>query len=457
MSQRNNFQRDKMIYKNLMKAKKLINKDKVDDGLRILGQLKPYDPNRYSASIHGNAAYGFYRKERYKMAINQGLKALKFDRTKTWVILYIAKSNLKLGRVDQAKKWFNQYVKQAKDAKEAKSRSQISSQELVYYYLDKADEFMKKRKRVQAKLLLEEATKLPQNKHTHYVHGKLAYVFLRLGSPDGAIREAMIANQLAPKDPYYMRYLASAYSKKGEFDSAIQWYQAYAKKVKSSEKKKFALAEIQNLTDDKEYAKSPSANNPDYLDELARLNIWSRDNMPIKVFIPIADEVKGYRKNFPQLFFEALQSWRVASGNKLSFQLLAKPEGANLTLNWTANTISRERKGRTRTDTAGISRSTTIRNESSPYPIIQSTVISIRTVDEYKQNPLSDDEIKSVCLHEIGHSLGLAGHSRNPRDIMYFSEASKIPSLTKRDKATIFRLYQNYPPVFSQTDSLKVN
>jgi predicted Zn-dependent protease len=56
----------------------------------------------------------------------------------------------------------------------------------------------------------------------------------------------------------------------------------------------------------------------------------------------------------------------------------------------------------------------------------------------------SVNEIKGVCLHEIGHALGLNGHSPNSDDIMYCSETnneSKIPQLTARDLATLKKLY----------------
>ncbi len=58
--------------------------------------------------------------------------------------------------------------------------------------------------------------------------------------------------------------------------------------------------------------------------------------------------------------------------------------------------------------------------------------------------PPSVNEIKGVCLHEIGHALGLNGHSPNSNDIMYCSETgseSRRPQLTVRDLATLKKLY----------------
>ena len=58
----------------------------------------------------------------------------------------------------------------------------------------------------------------------------------------------------------------------------------------------------------------------------------------------------------------------------------------------------------------------------------------------------SKEDIRETALHEIGHALGLAGHSLNPNDVMYFASASierKISELSSRDKNTIRKLYAN--------------
>jgi predicted Zn-dependent protease len=59
---------------------------------------------------------------------------------------------------------------------------------------------------------------------------------------------------------------------------------------------------------------------------------------------------------------------------------------------------------------------------------------------------LPDAEMRTVCLHEIGHALGLFGHSTNNEDIMFFcGTPSSTGALTERDRQTIGHLYQAYP------------
>jgi predicted Zn-dependent protease len=50
--------------------------------------------------------------------------------------------------------------------------------------------------------------------------------------------------------------------------------------------------------------------------------------------------------------------------------------------------------------------------------------------------------IKAAALHEIGHALGIWGHSSVTSDTLYFSQVANPPSISIRDINTIKRIYQ---------------
>jgi predicted Zn-dependent protease len=53
----------------------------------------------------------------------------------------------------------------------------------------------------------------------------------------------------------------------------------------------------------------------------------------------------------------------------------------------------------------------------------------------------ADGVMLSVARHEIGHAIGLWGHSPNPEDIMYFSQVKRPPLISSRDLRTLARVY----------------
>lgn len=55
--------------------------------------------------------------------------------------------------------------------------------------------------------------------------------------------------------------------------------------------------------------------------------------------------------------------------------------------------------------------------------------------------PAEVADVYRMALHEVGHALGLGGHSPDPTDVMYESVAGSITGPSARDRATLAALY----------------
>ena len=51
-------------------------------------------------------------------------------------------------------------------------------------------------------------------------------------------------------------------------------------------------------------------------------------------------------------------------------------------------------------------------------------------------------QLEATLRHELGHALGLWGHSRNPEDALYYSQTSAPPPVSPRDVATLCQVYR---------------
>ena len=181
----------------------------------------------------------------------------------------------------------------------------------------------------------------------------------------------------------------------------------------------------------------PSAS--DYYGEIAESSESERWNsFPIKVWIgnvPSANWAQGAR--------EACNIWQ----SMLPLELTAEPEEADIRFDWEAGTDVEGAVGE-EIDWVQFRR---VGNE------LTGRKVAFISVDLSRR--WSKDEMRAIVLHEMGHALGIRGHSDSKGDIMYWqvqekSHQVRIPGVyypfawktlvskpSQRDLNTLIRLY----------------
>lgn len=149
---------------------------------------------------------------------------------------------------------------------------------------------------------------------------------------------------------------------------------------------------------------------------------------PLTVFIQSGQGVKEFRPEFEEALREAFEDWSEATNNKFVFVIQEKEDKPDITVSWTDDLHAPEfsaEAGDTHLQAGPEGMST--------------AKIRLLTVDPFKEAPLGKEQLHAVCLHEIGHALGLQGHSGNEADIMF--PILKEDSVSARDRDTLLALY----------------
>lgn len=178
--------------------------------------------------------------------------------------------------------------------------------------------------------------------------------------------------------------------------------------------------------------KTEQSSGDNYLAAVAGSNLlkWKLDK-PISVFVKDGTSVPGYRTEYEESLRQAFDEWTQATDGKIRFSFIQDPSVARMSVVWTDDLHAPAM-----TAEAGVARTAFGANG------IESAEILLLTLDPLKDGPLGKNRLFNTCLHEIGHALGLQGHSPHEEDIMS-STLIVQQGLSPRDIRTINALYSD--------------
>ena len=337
---------------------------------------------------------------------------------------------------------------------QSKGQSSLSAQ--AHSLLQDGIDSMRHNRNQEAALKLEKAVALapdsPEARHS------LALVLAKLGRMNDAVLAMRKAIELRPDSGSSWLTLGGFYQASGNITEALATYQTFLerfpdhamkrkvealKEALQSEQKQATRQENQDKAlQDASAASaistapvaSPPEPNDDYLSAMMTRGVtrWSRDRIPVTVFIHDGTSVPGYRSSFANILRRSFADWAAASNTQVMFKFVNSPQEARLQCFWT-NRL---------TDLANPAEAADARLVMDEDGICQAE-IWLLTQAVSKTMPLTDNYFRLVCLHEIGHGLGLSGHTTNPDDVMFFSAGCKDAwkELSGRDCRSIKRLY----------------
>lgn len=161
----------------------------------------------------------------------------------------------------------------------------------------------------------------------------------------------------------------------------------------------------------------------DYLDDVPDATPWLK---PYNIRVYIASNTgKEY------VLKSAFQQWDDATHKLVNFSYVNSQDQADIVIKFVENYD---------TNALGLTR-------YKDYSTSVKKYLKKAEVEVALKNPgggsFDDKQLLSVSLHEIGHALGIRGHSKNKTDIMYFSDESyRHGQISKRDVNTLKKIYR---------------
>lgn len=302
-----------------------------------------------------------------------------------------------------------------------------------------------------AKLLsaCEIAPDLPQ------AHHQFGIALAKLGENEQAINEFSQAIKLDPNVAASWLNLAAVYQTSGNIEQAKVTYQEFLNRFPKDKDVNKIRALVESLNIAASAFTQPSSNvaqitnedtnkiinqktnsgkDDDYYLEVSGRGIWlwPKDCMPLRIYIERAKAGNGASDEYITILKDAFRDWAVASKGIIDINFVDSTGKADIICTWSRDS--------TKFKNSSEAANTRVYAKNGK---LYKGQVEILTISSEDSRPITSNQARATSLHEVGHILGLTGHSNNLNDIMYISANLKDSwaNLSYRDINTLLRLY----------------
>lgn len=269
------------------------------------------------------------------------------------------------------------------------------------------------------------------------LHWNYAKILYQKGDYQRAYFEARQASTMSPSTANFYITLGNAALKAGKKRESLEALRTYLKLDPGSGNAGMVRDFIKTIESEFIVEKPGDPISPPgtYLAEATIRGVthWALDKMPLKVYIA----TNAREPRYLEAVKNAFETWQVRSDDLVSFLFVAGGGQADINVEFTDDPAKLA---------SPIEGAVTNFRDGNAGRISATTLILTRRDGK----PISLSQMQSIALHEIGHALGINGHSSNSEDIMFMSVDKNQTTLSKRDVETLKALYKLKPGLLKQ-------
>jgi hypothetical protein len=260
---------------------------------------------------------------------------------------------------------------------------------------------------------------------------------MELGHYDAAITQLTRSIEMGGLHASQCCNLAAVYQRSGQPKQALNWLKLACSIEPAKAADPLMQASMSKLQDP---ANNPtgSLNAPEYLSSLVSFKGWHKESMPLKVYVRKNNQLPQFYEPFVAMVRDSFDQWCASTPGAVSYKLVSSANLANIVCDYTDHRelVSSQHE-------LGIDGNTEmlVKTDNSPGPT--NLVVLVR---DGPSAPVFRDRnlVMLCCLHEVGHALGMHGHSPSSLDVMFPAVTPGLKAkLSDRDRRTMKLVYQH--------------